>query len=98
MSDYEERRPPARTLRFPRPLTWMHDWPATSTPAQDMAARLAVTGLRLARLNLPITEAIARVLELALEEVQNPIDDERDRQRTQQALQDLVTRWTKGGI
>jgi hypothetical protein len=47
--------------------------------------------------NLPLADAIARVLELALEEVQNPIVDEHDRQRTQQALRDLVASWMKGG-
>jgi Resolvase, N terminal domain len=42
-----------------------------------------------------LADAIARVLELALEEVLNPIVDEHDRQRTQQALQDLVAGWTR---
>jgi hypothetical protein len=75
----------------------MQTWPATLTPARHVAVRLAVTGLRLARLNLPLADAIARALELALEEVQNPIVDEHDRQRTQQALRDLVASWMKGG-
>jgi hypothetical protein len=49
MDTHNDGRPLARTLRFPRRLTWMQTWPATLTPARHVAVRLAVTGLRLAR-------------------------------------------------
>jgi hypothetical protein len=97
MATDDDGRPPARTLPFPLPLTWDRSWPATSTPAQDLTVRMAVATLRLARLNLPVADAIACVLEAALEEVLNPIDDEHERQRTAQALRDLVASWPTGG-
>src|ERR1700682_2111166 len=97
MDAHDHGRPPARPLRFPNPLTWDHSWPATSTPAQDLAVRTAVAALRLARLNLPVAEAIACVLEHALAEVLNPTVDEHERQRTERALRVLVASWTTGG-
>jgi hypothetical protein len=98
MDPHDDSRPSARTLPFPLSLTWDHSWPAMSTPAQDLAVRMAVATLRLARLNLPVADAIASVVEAALEEVLNPTVDEHERQRTQQALLDLVASWTKGGV
>jgi hypothetical protein len=97
MAPHDNGHPPTRPLFFPLSLTWDHSWPATSTPAQDMAVRMAVATLRLARVNLPIAEAIAQVLEHALEEVLNPTIDEHERERTQQALRDLVASWPTGG-
>jgi hypothetical protein len=94
MASHDDGRPLVRPLLFPIPLTWDRSWPATSTPAQDLAVRMAVGTLQLARLNLPVADAIARVLEAALEEVLNPAVDEHERQRTEQALRDLVASWS----
>jgi hypothetical protein len=86
-------RPPLRLLTC-RPVQHVRP-PVMSTPAWDMAARMAETAFHLARLNLPVAEAINGVMEYALEEVLDPTVDEHERQRTQQTLRDLVASWTE---